>query len=279
MYRAKDIVGQVFGRLTVLSRAGKVGTWASWNCRCVCGNETVTYGTLLRQGRTKSCGCLSADQSRARFTGTGGVGSRAKGTNTRRQRFAARMVGKVFGRLTVVALSDAMVAGEAGKTEFLCRCECGKSKVVRGYLLRIKRVKSCGCARDLASGERMRAWNAARPPRVAGPRKPRPPRHRVDRPKLPALEALKEYARARPKRDPQGRLVKSPCHFPMVNTKEHRRGGGKKQSGFLEDAGELQRLLRSVTAEHATAGIEGPEYWGPEDGCPWSANIDPEEAV
>ena len=54
----KDITGNVYGRLTVVSleelRRGK----AFWRCQCECGNTSVVAGDKLRRGITKSCGCL-----------------------------------------------------------------------------------------------------------------------------------------------------------------------------------------------------------------------------
>jgi hypothetical protein len=57
----KDIVGQVFGFLTVigrnLSRRDSSGKHSFWICRCECGKElSVNKGHLL-SGRQKSCGC------------------------------------------------------------------------------------------------------------------------------------------------------------------------------------------------------------------------------
>lgn len=61
-----DVTGEVFGRLTVVDRAANVGSRAAWNCRCDCGGLIVAVGKALRNGHTKSCGCLSrsGDQSR-----------------------------------------------------------------------------------------------------------------------------------------------------------------------------------------------------------------------
>lgn len=57
-----DLTGQKFGRLTVLERVdrnkhGKV----RWLCKCACGNVAVVLGESLRNGRTKSCGCLKQE--------------------------------------------------------------------------------------------------------------------------------------------------------------------------------------------------------------------------
>jgi len=69
MGRRIDLVGQVFGRLTVqeldatLSQDRK-RSW--WVCKCECGQETTVSATDLRKGHTKSCGCLHRDQARER---------------------------------------------------------------------------------------------------------------------------------------------------------------------------------------------------------------------
>ena len=48
-----------FGRWLVLSERGrtKQGT-VMWRCRCDCGNKKTISGTVLRQGLSRSCGCL-----------------------------------------------------------------------------------------------------------------------------------------------------------------------------------------------------------------------------
>ena len=60
--------GLQFGRLTVLSRAeNNARQDAQWLCRCECGSEKVIPGTLLRQGKAVSCGCLKAEKASARM--------------------------------------------------------------------------------------------------------------------------------------------------------------------------------------------------------------------
>ncbi len=62
MGKCIDLTGQKFGRLTVISRAGKTKRGAvKWLCKCNCGNETVVIGDDLRKGATRSCGCLAKD--------------------------------------------------------------------------------------------------------------------------------------------------------------------------------------------------------------------------
>lgn len=56
------LVGQQFGRLAVVSRAGK-DRWGSymWLCMCECGTETTVLGYDLKKNKTKSCGCLRSE--------------------------------------------------------------------------------------------------------------------------------------------------------------------------------------------------------------------------
>ena len=54
-----DLTGMKFGNLTVLSVHGKDKyNKILWNCKCDCGNETITHGRDLVNGHCKSCGCL-----------------------------------------------------------------------------------------------------------------------------------------------------------------------------------------------------------------------------
>lgn len=58
----KDMTGKKFGRLTVLSFAGsRKGRKAFWTCLCECGAIVEIWGAAMRNGRTRSCGCLRVD--------------------------------------------------------------------------------------------------------------------------------------------------------------------------------------------------------------------------
>lgn len=65
-WRVKDISGHRFCRLVVLSPAGKAGASRSqrWHCVCDCGERLAVVGRDLRNGTTRSCGCLSRETSR-----------------------------------------------------------------------------------------------------------------------------------------------------------------------------------------------------------------------
>lgn len=57
---ASQLQGKVFGRLTVLERAGKSKNGHSlWLCQCECGKNTIVFGSNLKRKHTESCGCLN----------------------------------------------------------------------------------------------------------------------------------------------------------------------------------------------------------------------------
>lgn len=57
-----DLTGQRFGRLRVLSIAGKnKHSQLLWRCECDCGEECVSLGFVMRRGEKQSCGCLQRE--------------------------------------------------------------------------------------------------------------------------------------------------------------------------------------------------------------------------
>ena len=61
--RLIDLTGKRFGRLTVKGRNPKNTRFKHprWDCICDCGNVAVIQGEKLRNGETKSCGCLQRE--------------------------------------------------------------------------------------------------------------------------------------------------------------------------------------------------------------------------
>lgn len=58
------LIGQVFGRLTVVEDVGlrdKAGA-IKWKCLCSCGNVTYAVGAALKRGDYRSCGCWTKDR-------------------------------------------------------------------------------------------------------------------------------------------------------------------------------------------------------------------------
>ena len=63
------------------------------------------------------------------------------------------ITGQKFGRLTVIKKVENTKNGTA---QWLCRCDCGNEKVVRGTFLRNGSIQSCGCLNQELSRERGR---------------------------------------------------------------------------------------------------------------------------
>lgn len=61
------MIGQKFGRLTVIAVAKTRHNRAFWVCQCDCGKTAEAMGKSLRNGKKKSCGCLAKELSRERI--------------------------------------------------------------------------------------------------------------------------------------------------------------------------------------------------------------------
>ena len=130
----KDMTGQRFGRLIAIKRTKNDYLGASWLCRCDCGNESIVRGDSLRNGHTKSCGCLLGEALSKRFT--------------------RNLAGKRFGRLQAIKKAKRV----NGRTAWLCSCDCGKQVVVLTTSLTTGNTKSCGCLADEMVGEKASNW-------------------------------------------------------------------------------------------------------------------------
>ena len=65
MSEKKDMTGLRSGCLVVLCEDGSTKDGrAKWKCQCDCGNITSVLGKCLRNGMTKSCGCLQKARAR-----------------------------------------------------------------------------------------------------------------------------------------------------------------------------------------------------------------------
>lgn len=68
--------------------------------------------------------------------------------------------GMTFGRLTVVKRADDYIAPSGQRhMEWLCKCECGNYKNIRGISLMSGRTKSCGCLNKELVSKRFKSYN------------------------------------------------------------------------------------------------------------------------
>ena len=121
---AKDLTGLTFGRFTVLGPAGRDNKNKKllWRVKCSCGTEKILAGNALISGHIQSCGCLKREQIIKRCT--------------------KPMIGKVFGRLTVL---EKVYTRKGGGAYYKCKCSCGNIVIVQGTMLRNGNTRSCGC--------------------------------------------------------------------------------------------------------------------------------------
>lgn len=129
-----DLTGQRFGKLVVLQEAGrgKKGQ-VLWKCLCGCGAIKIIIGDNLRNGNTKSCGCLKREKA-----------SKARKIDLIGQRFERLLVIEEIGR------------NKYGKTLWKCQCDCGAIKIVSTGSLRGGYTKSCGCLQKEKASEAMK---------------------------------------------------------------------------------------------------------------------------
>lgn len=62
------------------------------------------------------------------------------------------MIGKKFGKLTIVSIAPSM----KGYRMLVCRCDCGNPKTVKSSDMINGRVRSCGCLRQQIKTNRAR---------------------------------------------------------------------------------------------------------------------------
>jgi len=59
-YTFENLAGKKYGKLTVINRVypNKKDNKVYWLCKCDCGNTKIISGEHLKNGTTRSCGCL-----------------------------------------------------------------------------------------------------------------------------------------------------------------------------------------------------------------------------
>jgi hypothetical protein len=87
MPKALDLIGQRFGKLTVLDRHGKTPAGQyTYRCICDCGKESIARTGCLRNGHTKSCGCMARYSGRNSGRFKHGLSDKSHPENKRYQR-------------------------------------------------------------------------------------------------------------------------------------------------------------------------------------------------
>lgn len=61
MGKRPNLVGHIFGRLTVIEFAGSLNKERMWLCKCECGKSKFVATKWLMCNRIRSCGCLQRE--------------------------------------------------------------------------------------------------------------------------------------------------------------------------------------------------------------------------
>ena len=127
MSRVKNEIGNKYGLLTVIERAGSNSGKAAWLCRCECGNQIIVTGDSLRRGQTTTCGDTIHKKQRMSKVGKANYKD---------------ITGCKYGKLTALRpIGSATYGGILWE----CKCDCGNLHTVEYSNLIRGRVKSCGC--------------------------------------------------------------------------------------------------------------------------------------
>ena len=118
-----DLTGQRFGRLVVLEMLKK-NSRTYCKCQCDCGNIKEIRADAISSGITRSCGCLQRERTKEQ---------------------AENLVGQSFGLWTVLERRSKPDTTKNTGAYWLCRCQCGKEKIVWGKSLKDGTSQSCGC--------------------------------------------------------------------------------------------------------------------------------------
>ena len=157
------VLGQHYGRLTITAEAGydHTGARRMVACRCSCGETTKVKLEHLRDGSTRSCGCLRRETSAI--------------PRRRRPRLVPAatplpfgVIGRRYARLRIVQDVGRGNRRQRYARHVKCECDCGGTVVAQLRNVRRGITTSCGCARSEAVAASNRArWAAMRMGRAA----------------------------------------------------------------------------------------------------------------
>lgn len=155
------MVGKKFGNLVVqkLAYRGK-DSKKYWECQCGCGRVCLVQESHLKNGHTKSCGCLRKKRMTNRWLDLTGqrYGRLVVQRLANQDEISAYGTGKE-GEPGKIAEENAGVLGRL-QDLWLCRCDCGNVCVCQKENLRDGKTKSCGCFRNETRQKNMRNGNS-----------------------------------------------------------------------------------------------------------------------
>lgn len=126
MSKKLNLLNQKFGKLLVIEELPSFKGRSYWKCLCDCGNTLSVIGVNLKNGNTKSCGCLQKEK--------------ASLLNSK------DLTNMKFERLLVLKKSNLKSRNKEILWE--CLCDCGSTILVGTYNLTSGNTQSCGCLKS-----------------------------------------------------------------------------------------------------------------------------------
>lgn len=125
----QQIIGKKFGKLTAIKMVERKKHHLYYLFKCDCGNEKIISKEAVVEGKTKSCCCITKENN---FN-----------------RCLIDLTGQRFGKLVVLNYDHSK-----NGAYYLCKCDCGKNKIIKGTSLTRGLTSSCGCKSRKMSLER-----------------------------------------------------------------------------------------------------------------------------
>lgn len=129
---SNSLIGLTFGEWTVLKIDKNKPR--HYICQCNCGTIRSVFKGSLKNGASKSCGCLKAQKAKERF-----------------KENAEKHIGEKYGKLTIINCFP-----KNGQYYYNCKCECGNDCIISGKHLFNGDTTSCGCINSKANEEMAR---------------------------------------------------------------------------------------------------------------------------
>jgi hypothetical protein len=129
-----DIIGKKFNKLTVLTFNNKKyvqyknrkRAYYFYKCKCDCGKNIIVNRDNLISNHTKSCGCLNIE------------------CITKRN----NLEGKKIGNFIIL---KEFKSNKNNHYLCLCKCICGKEKIIEKQSITTGKTKSCGCRTGISN--------------------------------------------------------------------------------------------------------------------------------
>lgn len=149
-------IGKKFGRLTIIGIEEKrdKNKHLFYKCLCDCGKEKIILSTNIKYGKTTSCGCYQKERIRDSIKIKESRKILTEKHRKEREIYQKSLIGKKFGRLTIINVYSERKCNGKTKEHCECLCDCGKKVITQLWNVENSKTKSCGCLQIYRHPER-----------------------------------------------------------------------------------------------------------------------------